>query len=99
MLDGKRVRGQSNNGVGMARKNKKIERRKFIESGLLASAAAIVTPGLTAAQQTSPVSAEDGDVLTTDSCGSDYMVDVIKSLGFDYVCANPGSSFRGVHES
>jgi thiamine pyrophosphate-dependent acetolactate synthase large subunit-like protein len=27
------------------------------------------------------------------------MVDVIKSLGFEYVCANPGSSFRALHES
>ena len=27
------------------------------------------------------------------------MVDVIKSLGFEYVSANPGSSFRGLHES
>ena len=27
------------------------------------------------------------------------MVDVIKSLDFDYICANPGSSFRGLHES
>ena len=27
------------------------------------------------------------------------MVDVLKSLEFDYVCANPGSSFRGLHES
>jgi acetolactate synthase I/II/III large subunit len=26
-------------------------------------------------------------------------VDVIKSLGVDYICANPGSSFRGLHES
>jgi thiamine pyrophosphate-dependent acetolactate synthase large subunit-like protein len=32
-------------------------------------------------------------------CGSDYMVDVFKSLGFEYICANPGSSFRGLHES
>jgi acetolactate synthase-1/2/3 large subunit len=31
--------------------------------------------------------------------GSDFMVDVIKSLGFDYVAANPGSSFEGLHES
>jgi thiamine pyrophosphate-dependent acetolactate synthase large subunit-like protein len=31
--------------------------------------------------------------------GSDYMVDVLKSLGFEYICANPGSSFRGLHES
>jgi len=27
------------------------------------------------------------------------MVDVIKALGFEYFCANPGSSFRGLHES
>ena len=39
------------------------------------------------------------EVLTTDRSGSDFMVDVIKSLGFEYVCANPGSSFRGLHES
>jgi acetolactate synthase I/II/III large subunit len=31
--------------------------------------------------------------------GSDYMVDVIKSLNVDYVFANPASSFRGLHES
>ncbi len=30
---------------------------------------------------------------------SDYMVDVIRALGFDYVAANPGSSFEGLHES
>ena len=27
------------------------------------------------------------------------MVDVLKSLGFEYVAANPGSSFRALHES
>ena len=31
--------------------------------------------------------------------GGDFMVDVIKSLDFEYVAANPGSSFRGIHES
>ncbi len=30
---------------------------------------------------------------------SDYMVDVIRALGFDYAAANPGSSFEGLHES
>ena len=38
-------------------------------------------------------------MLTVDRSGSDFMVDVIKSLGFEYVAANPGSSFRGIHES
>ena len=31
--------------------------------------------------------------------GSDFMVDVIKTLNFEYVAANPGSSFEGLHES
>ena len=39
------------------------------------------------------------EALTTDRTGSDFMVDVIKSLDVEYVCANPGSMFRGLHES
>src|SRR5438309_1713503 len=31
--------------------------------------------------------------------GSDFMVDVIKTLGIEYAAANPGSSFEGLHES
>ena len=31
--------------------------------------------------------------------GADFMVDVIKALNFDYVAANPGTSFGGIHES
>ena len=27
------------------------------------------------------------------------MVDLIKRIGFDYITTNPGSSFRGLHES
>ena len=27
------------------------------------------------------------------------MLDVIKSIGFEYVAANPGSSYRSLHES
>ena len=52
---------------------------------------------MTAAAEATPPVEDDG--LTTDSAGSDFMVDVIKSLGFEYICANPGSSFRGLHES
>jgi|GEM_PF-2823750 len=44
--------------------------------------------------------APTGDVSYTQStnCG-DFMVDVMKSLGIEYVAAMPGSSFRGLHES
>mgnify|MGYP002382265777 CR=1 FL=1 len=48
-----------------------------------------------AAEATPP----SGEVLTADSGGSDFMIDVLKSLDFEYVAANPGSSFRGLHES
>jgi thiamine pyrophosphate-dependent acetolactate synthase large subunit-like protein len=97
-----------------------IERRRFLQQGALAGAAAFVArPGAveaqgaaagTAAAQTpsTPVlthaeesaAPADAQVLADhERSGSDYMVDVFKSLDFDYVCANPGSSFRGLHES
>ncbi len=31
--------------------------------------------------------------------GSDYMLDVLKALDFDYAAVNPGSAFEGLHES
>jgi acetolactate synthase I/II/III large subunit len=80
----------------MARKPKS-SRRSFLKSGVLAGAAAIVKPATVGPQQT--VSSPEVEVMSTDSAGSDYMVDVLKSLGFEYICANPGSSFRGLQES
>ncbi len=37
--------------------------------------------------------------LTEGRSGSDYMVDVIKTLDIDYLACMPGSTFRGLHES
>jgi acetolactate synthase-1/2/3 large subunit len=39
------------------------------------------------------------EVLTADRPGADFMLDVLKAIGFEYIFANPGSSFRGLHES
>src|SRR5437016_8480836 len=50
------------------------------------------------AAETAPVS-PDVEVMTEDNPGSDFMVDVIKALGFEYIASNPGSSFRCLHES
>src|SRR6185503_5999563 len=50
------------------------------------------------AAETAPLAAEV-EALTVDNPGSDFMVDVLRTLGFDYVIANPASSFRGLHES
>jgi acetolactate synthase-1/2/3 large subunit len=48
------------------------------------------------APETTPPSGPDYFV---ERPGSDFMVDVIKSAGIDYIAAMPGSSFRGLHES
>ena len=94
-------------------REKLIQRREFLQKGALAGAAIVGSAAAAGAQAQSPApttpvmtaaaeAAEPGDVQVlgeNQRCGSDYMVDVFKSLGFEYVCANPGSSFRGLHES
>src|SRR5439155_7623132 len=90
-----------------------VTRRRFLKSAAVGAAAVAVSPAVSAQQPagSAPTSApplsraaETGtppevEVLTADRPGSDVMVDVIKSLGLEYVCANPGSSFRALHES
>jgi acetolactate synthase-1/2/3 large subunit len=94
-------------------KKVEVDRRNFLKSAAAGAAALAAAPGAVAAQPAElrravppPMSPEaeigtpsNAEVLTADRTGSDFMVDVIKSLGFEYVCANPGSSFRGLHES
>src|SRR5689334_21438038 len=73
--------------------------------GAATAAAAPQTTTATPTTATAPTPPRETDpspsveVLTTDRPGGDFMVDVIKSLDFEYVAANPGSSFRGIHES
>jgi acetolactate synthase-1/2/3 large subunit len=85
-----------------------VNRRAFIKRAAAAGAAAIASPALVPAQPPSgqsasspsePATAEPVEVLTGGRSGSDFMVDIIKSLGVPYICGNPGSSFRGLHES
>ncbi len=47
----------------------------------------------------SPTEAVSIESITVDRPGSDFMVDCLKSLNFEYLCANPGNSFRSLHES
>src|SRR6202795_1307984 len=81
-----------------------LDRRNFLRSAVVGTAAMLVPGEPAPALQGGQVSSDnhtpaDVDVLTTDRPGADFMVDVIKSLGFEYLFANPGSSFRGLHES
>jgi acetolactate synthase-1/2/3 large subunit len=92
-----------------------IGRRRFLKSAAVTGAAIVGTkaaapavagqvPARPAAAGAPALARESDpggsiDVLTTDHPGGDFMVDVMKTLDFEYVAANPGSSFRGLHES
>src|SRR4029453_10149459 len=73
--------------------------------GAAASAAAVIGTQLAAnageaAEQSAPVSdgvPTRGKIIARP--GSDYMVDVIKATGIEYIASNPGSSFRSLQES
>ena len=95
------------------RKDKAVDRRTFLRSAAVGAAAAAVSPAFARAAREPtrgscpPPMSQDAevnpppqlDVLTEDRSGSDFMVDVLKSLDLDYICSNPGSSIRGLHES
>ncbi|MES1256350.1 MAG: thiamine pyrophosphate-dependent enzyme [Acidobacteriota bacterium] len=80
-------------------------RRNFLKHAGLAGAAALAAPAGAAAAPQAPAPDADqpfsvaANAVNLERSGSDYMLDVIKSLGFEFVCANPGSSFRAIHES
>ena len=88
-----------------------VDRRKFLKgaaagaAGLVASASMLAAPqaippqSATAPMMPKELDPSNVDVLTTERSGSDFMVDVLKSLGLEYIASNPGSSFRGLHES
>jgi acetolactate synthase-1/2/3 large subunit len=97
------------------RKSKKdsVNRRDFLRVAAAGTAALVVDPARAKARPANqPRSAgvppllksaadrpENVEVMTVDRPGSDFMVDVLKSLNFEYLCANPGNSFRSLHES
>jgi acetolactate synthase I/II/III large subunit len=76
-----------------------VDRRNFLKSAIVGAATLAVPAEVASARPVQTDPSVDLDVLTTERPGSDFMVDVIKSLGFDYICSNPGTSVRGLHES
>src|SRR5437879_12653069 len=40
-----------------------------------------------------------GGVRSQAEFGSDYIVEIIRALGIEFAAFNPGSSFRGIHDS
>lgn len=91
-----------------------VARRKFLQSAAAAGAAALAAPVTIDAQAPVPPARPAGpppmnraaetqtpaiEMQTLERSGSDFMVDVLKTLDFEYSAANPGSSFRALHES
>ncbi|HYR90942.1 MAG TPA: thiamine pyrophosphate-dependent enzyme [Terriglobia bacterium] len=78
-------------------KKNPVNRRSFLTGAVTGAAALIAKPAIAAAApQQAPARAEVADEGRP---GSDFMVDVFKSLGFEYLFAMPGGSFGGIHES
>jgi acetolactate synthase-1/2/3 large subunit len=92
--------------------SKSIRRRQFLAGVAAAAPAAglLAATGKASAQTAAPASSvppvpmtdrptNDMPPQTIGKTGSDFMVDVLKSLDIDYIASCPGSTFRGLHES
>jgi len=78
-----------------------MERRDFLKTAAAvgtATAAAVTSEVAQAAAPAKEKPPHPGDIVI-ERPGSDFMVDVIKTLDLKYVATNPGSSFRSLHES
>jgi len=95
-------------------RKEKIGRRGFLKGAGAVGAAFGVSPGATtpaAAQQQSASTAAPlpnmaaetmpppPDPVQQTSSGGDFMVDVLKMLGVEYVTQTPANTFRGLHEA
>jgi thiamine pyrophosphate-dependent acetolactate synthase large subunit-like protein len=85
-----------------------VDRRSFLKGAAAGAAAgmtiAATSKVATAAEPKPKAAADPGDANWAGAKfitrpGSDFMLDVIKSLNIDYIASNPASSFRSLHES
>ncbi len=94
----------------MSTGRQRVGRRRFLTGAAVGAAGLVATPVVSGVSPRAPVATQAGvagtppdpprpDVYHTDRPGADFMVDVLKALDLEYVAANPGSTFRGLHES
>ena len=72
-----------------------MDRRDFLKTAAAVPAAVVTPPSAPAEPQQSPIP----EASTVNRPGSDFMVDVLKSLDFEYAFSNPANTFRSLHES
>ena len=90
-----------------------VRRRNFLKGAAIAGAAALTPPAAASGETRAlrpPARPPQPNLIvetippikdpaTQTSSGGDFMVDVLKSLDFDYITINPASSFRGLQEA
>jgi acetolactate synthase I/II/III large subunit len=80
-----------------------LDRRKFLKVAAGGGAALVASNQIAGAQQSEPRSAAAAGVEAEEAGagrpGSDFMMDVFKPMGFEYIAINPHSSSRGLQES
>jgi thiamine pyrophosphate-dependent acetolactate synthase large subunit-like protein len=97
------------------RKKDDVSRRGFLKGAAAGAAALVAQPSVASAAPEparaavavpteAQLAAETGDLRVASSRlvenpASDFMIDVFRTLGFEYCPMNPGSSFEGLHES
>ena len=90
------------------RNDTKLDRRSFLKGAAAAGAAVAAGTKIAAAAETSAESAKPAakpaatklpsETFITHP-GSDFMADVLKAIGLQYVAINPAAGFRSLHES
>jgi acetolactate synthase-1/2/3 large subunit len=81
----------------VTKKNNRNSRRSFLAGAALQAAGLVAPPTIATAQQAN--SEAKTEMAASERAGADFMMDVIKSLRIEYCATNPGTSFRGLHES
>ena len=87
--------------------NKKLDRRAFLKGAAVTAAAAAISTRMAASSEAAQTTAAETPSKEPERLsekivarpGSDFMVDVIKATGIEYIASNPGSSFRSLQES
>ncbi|HXM83225.1 MAG TPA: thiamine pyrophosphate-dependent enzyme [Burkholderiales bacterium] len=77
-----------------------LDRRTFLKSA--AAVGTTIAASTVTAQAATPARKEPSGLpgeKIIGRPGSDFMVDVIKATGIEYIASNPASSFRSLHES
>jgi len=93
--------------MSMRGRDQNLSRRGLLKGATMAGVAAVSAPRETRAQAqphpAGPITPAPNPAMESrppempivqGSSGSDYMADVIKSLGIEHVACNPGTSFR-----